>query len=118
MPPFRVAPQSVITFDPAREDALLDLNAVAALPDGGAITTQMNELLHVFNAEGVKVRTLGQLNYRSERMQAACARWHAVLVQPVCVGAAQQLRQDARAQRTVSRRVQCAEPPSLLHKHR
>ena len=70
MPPFQVAPQSVITFDPAREDALLDLNAVAALPDGGAITTQMNELLHVFNPEGVKVRTLGQLNYRSERMQA------------------------------------------------
>ena len=34
----------------------------------------MNELLHVFNPEGVKVRTLGQLNYRSERMQAAFAQ--------------------------------------------
>jgi len=74
MPPFQVVPQAVITFDPARADALLDLNAVAALPDGGAITTQMNELLHVFNPEGVKVRTLGQLNYRSERMQAAYAQ--------------------------------------------
>ena len=73
VPPFG-PPHLVVTIDPARADALLDLHGVAVLPNGGSVTTQANDLLHEFNPEGVKVRTLGDARFREERMHAMFAQ--------------------------------------------
>jgi len=72
VPPFG-PPHLVVTIDPARGDALMDMHSVAALPGGGVVTTQANDLLHEFNPEGVKVRTLGDARFRAERMHAMFA---------------------------------------------